>query len=312
MTSECGDAVAAAAVVGAVAQTATDDGAGASGTEAPPVPRGFAFDANAPGAHDVVAGGDLEAPEFPVTGEAAYDLTYVSAFLRKAPPPPGSKYATVLLNYIWPSWWREAVEASGAVLLADNGAGRLLAEIKKSYIPPLKKIQIEGDFDSLSPEAHEYFRSRGVPIRRNPSQDTTDAMKVLDLIRGDPEHADSVKLLLGAFGGRFDHVMTQFCVISLYGYNVHLHGDGNTAVLVPPNTRATIRVDRSILETVGVLPINGPTKVFTHNLRWDMANLVLDYKAGIVSSCNDVVADEFVIQADKDVIVVITYKEGYW
>jgi len=264
------------------------------------------------GAHEVVAGGDLEGPEFPVTSEADYDLTYVAAFIRMEKPRAGLEFDTVLLNYTWPGWWKKAVAASGAVLLADNGAGRLLAEIKKGYEPSLDKIRVEGDFDSLSPEAYEYFASRGVPIRKNPSQDTTDTMKVLDLIRDQPEHASTIKLLLGAFGGRFDHVMTQFCVVSLYGYNVHLHGDGNSAIVVPPNTRATIHVDRTILETVGVLPLNGPTKVFTRNLRWDMANLVLDYKAGFVSSCNDVVADEFVIQADKDVIVVITYKPGYW
>lgn len=74
---------------------------------------------------------------------------------------------------------------------------------------------ITGDFDSLRPSVRVWYESRGVPLVHDPSQDSTDFGKSMNIVRShDPEssyigdkevpHPKMTVLAMGGIGGRVD------------------------------------------------------------------------------------------------------------
>jgi thiamine pyrophosphokinase len=74
--------------------------------------------------------------------------------------------------------------------------------------PDLVPDWIHGDLDSLSKETTDYYKN--VEATKDPNQDTNDLTKCLNLLlkkRGETDCAKTTVVVLGVFGGRFDHEM---------------------------------------------------------------------------------------------------------
>ncbi|EFA76799.1 hypothetical protein PPL_09551 [Heterostelium album PN500] len=70
------------------------------------------------------------------------------------------------------------------VICADGGANRLYKFCEQRdtldyFIPDF----IKGDCDSVDQAVHEYYTKKGVPIITDPSQDSTDLMKAIEIVR---------------------------------------------------------------------------------------------------------------------------------
>ncbi len=112
-----------------------------------------------------------------------------------APDPDG-------LSRSWPGW----ADDLGLVIAADGGA--LIAEAL-GFRPEL----VVGDGDSLGPAEVERLRNAGVAVEIAPvDKDESDAELAIDacLARG----ATSITIV-GAFGGRLDHALTNIWLLAL-------------------------------------------------------------------------------------------------
>ena len=119
-----------------------------------------------------------------------------------------------LFSHLWD-------EASVRVC-ADGAANRLhdalsverRAALRAACIPPAERRSnqlpdvITGDLDSIRPEVLEFYEQIGVPVVREPEQDTHDFEKCLRWLQATHEaaaHEEAYSVVaFGAFGGRLD------------------------------------------------------------------------------------------------------------
>jgi len=138
-------------------------------------------------------------------------------------------------------------------------------------------------------------------------QDTTDLMKCLsavsEWVQGRGRAVRTV--VLGAFGGRFDHVMGNLWALHRFvGEDILLVGDGNVARLLPPG-ESRVRVLRDTEgPECGIVPLLGRARVSSQGLRWDMDALELSFD-GIISTSNLADADEVHITTDVPVLFTL-------
>lgn len=300
-----------------------------------------------------------------VNVDAHYDLRYVDTLQASqpdlCPDSTGSgEYHVILLNYLWPSWWRNAIADAKTVILADGAASRLAAvaagetlnecgrhegssaelrvaadtvcRLLSSALGAAKFISV-GDYDSMTPRTVEFLETYGIARNHVPEQDSTDGSKALTLLlnllsvnkSSGPSSAPATPvtpviprvLMLGAFGGRLDHCLCHFCLLHKYGSQctIHLHGDNNVALLIPPTqvssqrepSPVTLSLPRSLkIDAVGVIAHNGPCRVWSEGLKWDMNGLLLGYET-IQSGCNVPLSKSVRVSSDGFVIFTLSY-----
>ncbi|KWX14463.1 Thiamin pyrophosphokinase [Giardia duodenalis assemblage B] len=261
------------------------------------------------------------------------------------------EYHVILLNYLWPSWWQVAIAEAKTVILADGAAARLASVVAgetlnecKRYEGSLTELQATadttqrllssaagtnkfvsvGDYDSMTPRALEFLDTYGIARNHVPDQDSTDGAKALDLLltllsanRSSYMQTVPHVLFLGAFGGRLDHCLCHISLLHKYSTKcaIHLHGDGNVALLIPPTYDSLQREpsfitlslpELSNIEAVGVIAHNGPCRVWSGGLKWDMEGLLLGYEA-MQSGCNIPLSTRIRISSDGFVIFILTY-----
>lgn len=103
-------------------------------------------------------------------------------------------------------------------ICADGGFNRLLdyAKTSESPLEALLPQLIIGDLDSISNEALDLAKHRGVIVERDSCQDTTDFRKALNALakyaRGELSSKPTV-VVFGALDGRFDHTGASISVL---------------------------------------------------------------------------------------------------
>lgn len=270
-------------------------------------------------------------------------------------PASMGEYHVILLNYLWPPWWHGAVAGAKTVVLADGAASRLasvaagktLNECRRYEGTPAElraaadgicsilssaegasKFISVGDYDSMTPETIEFLNTYGIVRNHVPNQDSTDGSKAITLLltllstRVSSSAPTTPRvLILGAFGGRLDHCLCHFCLFHKYNDRciIHLHGDGNVALLIPPTYSSSNKEPRFItlslpelskVEAVGVVAHNGPCRVWSKGLKWDMDGLLLGYEA-MQSGCNVPLYTNIRISSDGFVIFTLTHNPTY-
>lgn len=264
------------------------------------------------------------------------------------------EYHVVLLNYLWPSWWQSVVANAKTVILADGAASRLasvaagttLNECKRYEGTPTElrasadniinillssrgtsKFISVGDYDSMTPKTIGFLDNYEIERNHVPDQDSTDGSKAITLLLTSLGAKSSAHVsapprifILGAFGGRLDHCLCHFCLLHKYNdkCTIHLHGDENIALLIPPTYSNTdnepcfitlFLPELSMIEAVGVIAHNGPCHVWSKGLKWDMDGLLLGYEA-VQSGCNIPLSTNVKISSDGFVIFTLTYNSN--
>ncbi len=95
------------------------------------------------------------------------------------------------------------------VICADGGANGI---VKSGIVPNI----ILGDLDSITKANLNYFRKKGVEIRKISEQDTTDFEKSLFYIL---ENNLNNVIVFGAVSSRPDHTLNNFSILKRY-YNI--------------------------------------------------------------------------------------------
>lgn len=230
----------------------------------------------------------------------------------------------IVLNHTLPEITADLWRRSHYKICADGGANRIFdelpalvdnnmrSEVRTEYVPDA----IAGDLDSMRPDVQKFYASLGVPAKDlSADQDSTDLEKCLQLLKKEmravgaaADGADDVIVILGAIGGRFDHTLANLNVLYCNpDDHLVLMGDGNLVRLLPRGA-SEVRMNAEA-ESIqcGVVPLNGPSRVTSSGLRWDMEDLELKF-CGLLSTSNQVASDVVTVQCSEPCLWISVLK----
>ncbi|PAV16684.1 Thiamin pyrophosphokinase [Pyrrhoderma noxium] len=212
-------------------------------------------------------------------------------------------FSEELLSRVWNSChWRAC---------ADGGANRLYNVLKSSsdlnettYIPDL----IKGDLDSLNPAIRKHYEELGVPVVKDPDQDSTDLMKCIsaleELESRTPDKPQFTIVLLGGLSGRFDQTIHTVSYLHRLAKRRH-----RTFVVTDDNIGWCLNSGEHIIEidpelvgpTCGLLPVGVDSSVITtRGLKWNLRQFESSFD-GLVSSSNAAVEKEIYVSTSRPI-----------
>ncbi|MYH95415.1 MAG: thiamine diphosphokinase [Acidimicrobiia bacterium] len=155
--------------------------------------------------------------------------------------------------------------ANPVVVAADHGLDHAVAA-------GLTVAVAIGDMDSVSPEALITAEQSGTRIERHPpDKDQTDLELALELAA---RLADRV-IVIGASGGRLDHLMGNLAVMASpqwSGVDIEAWLGQAQAVVVHHHRVLDVEPDT----TVSLFALGGPARVTTTGLAWPLNDEILD------------------------------------
>ncbi|WVQ84572.1 thiamine pyrophosphokinase [Cryptococcus sp. DSM 104549] len=173
------------------------------------------------------------------------------------------KYALIIVNQpIRKDLLDRAWKAVDVRLCADGGANRLYqVDTEQAYLPDM----IKGDLDSLRSDVREHYESRGVPIKHDPDEYSTDLMKCIEEV---PK--DYALVLLGGLSGRVDQTVHTMSLLHKLERDIFVL-DGESMAWVLREGEHTIHIDHNTMgQTCGILPVGiDSANVRTKGLKWD-------------------------------------------
>ncbi|GAM27525.1 hypothetical protein SAMD00019534_107010 [Acytostelium subglobosum LB1] len=185
---------------------------------------------------------------------------------------------------------REAIQylwsKCALVICADGGANRLFKYCLDTNCQ-LVPDYIKGDLDSIDEAVREYYTKIGVPITTDPSQDSTDLMKAMELVREVEQTHDitfSNIYVSGGLGGNISHEIANI-------NNMHMNPDtrmvlfseGNIAWYINPKFKHTIHLKSGV--NCSVIPFAGTVdEVTTTGLRWNLDHHEMKFGAMVSTS----------------------------
>ncbi|KAL3836299.1 hypothetical protein ACJMK2_021736 [Sinanodonta woodiana] len=206
-----------------------------------------------------------------------------------------SKLVLILLNQpigsslqILKVLWKKAIFKAAT----DGSVNHLFSELgesRDSYLPDI----ISGDFDSATPSTLEYYKGKGVEIIPTPEQDATDFTKSIRITaKKTKDMQKDAVVILGAFGGRMDHVFGNIDTLFeagklMPGVPVYLLSDDSLVTLLEKDIKTEIHIDSGYEgEWCGLIPIGCPCEhVTTSGLKWNLDDDVLKF-GELVSTSN--------------------------
>jgi thiamine pyrophosphokinase len=174
--------------------------------------------------------------------------------------------------------------------------------------------------DSLRPEVRDYFTTGPchAEIIHDPDQYSTDFGKAVKYIRSNPE-APKDTVVLGGIGGRLDQGLSQLHHLYLFqnepGYpqgRLYLVSEESVTILLKTGTHRIIVRDYGeewFGKHVGILPLQGPSRITTKGLEWDVTDWLTEF-GGQVSTSNHVLPETNVVKVHttRDVLFTIALK----
>ncbi|WP_419925954.1 thiamine diphosphokinase [Candidatus Poriferisocius sp.] len=155
--------------------------------------------------------------------------------------------------------------ADPVVVAADAGLDHALA----AGLTPAVAV---GDMDSVSPEALAVAEQSGTRIERHPAdKDQTDLELALELAT---RLADQI-IVIGAAGGRLDHLIGNLTVLSSPQWSgVNIEAWLGNALAVVAHSHRVLDVEPGA--TVSLFAVGGPARVTTTGLAWPLTDELLD------------------------------------
>lgn len=200
-------------------------------------------------------------------------------------------------------------------ICADGAANRLFDFLgnecfRATHMPDL----IRGDLDSLRGDVRSFYEGRGVSVERDGCQDTHDMDKCLKALEEYSSlrkgvAAEEMKVVvLGAFGGRMDHVMANLNMLfcrRAFGRMVLLSSD-SLAMFLPPGEHL-VHPNRAMEgPTCALVPLGAPCpRVTTSGLRWNLSEGELRF-GGLVSTSNEFGEDPVRVRTEGAGVVWIS------
>jgi thiamine pyrophosphokinase len=188
---------------------------------------------------------------------------------------------------------------NGCKIFADGGSNRMFDLDKEKYIPDY----IIGDLDSISDTAYKHYLSKKVEIKKIPDQDNTDLGKCLDFIQSKYGGNFDNIFILGAFGGRFDHVMGNLNFSFKYQEyeKLILLGDGNYGIILREGENEILPNFDIETKQCSIVPMFGKAVLTTEGLKWNMNNAPSEF-GGLVSTSNIIAEEKVLIHSTKPVL----------
>jgi thiamine pyrophosphokinase len=175
---------------------------------------------------------------------------------------------------------------------------------------------IAGDLDSIHPHVREDYEAAGSVVLQDKDENRHDLDKALDVVLSkDESPADVTVLVLGAFGGRFDHEVAALQVLyrhsATFGRLLLVGNETLAELLLPGEHEIVPNKDVEHGGHCGLLPIGVPVaSITTTGLRWNLSAHSLSFgERGLVSSSN--IIDDNVIRVHTSDPVVWTTEHWF-
>lgn len=244
----------------------------------------------------------------------AASTQHSTAFLSGADQP---KLALVLLNVdrgealqtsLLSSLWSHA----SVKVCADGAANRLHDSLPEEERSTMLPDLIIGDLDSLRDDVASYYQAKGVRTTEEPDQDSHDFEKCLRWLEQrqleEQQSGDATPfsvVAFGAFGGRLDQTMANLNM--LYAFcrfeRFVLLCEASLAFLLPPGKNVIAPNRRLESGSCGLIPLGGRCdRVTTSGLRWDLDGSAPLEFGSLVSSSNEVVGSQVVIETESPLL----------
>lgn len=194
----------------------------------------------------------------------------------------------------WTLW-----SSAQLTVCADGGANRLFDRSQSVDAQELVVPQfIKGDLDSLRGDVREFYERKGAVVVHDPSQDTNDLDKCLQLIHevqereGNDQQRYAV-MIFGAMGGRFDQEMQNINALFRWSERfaqMVLLSEDTTVRLLLPGIQHVIRPNLHFeTRTCGLIPVDGAcASTTTSGLKWNLDGDEMKF-GGLISSSNHIV-----------------------
>lgn len=276
-----------------------------------------------PPQRSVSAGRSRSAPTSASSGSGGFDMA--AAQLRVKYPglktwavagllsdrPLRSPFALIILNQpvtrldtLFHAWASSAVR-----FCADGGANRLYDALDPDEREQMLPTMIKGDLDSIRPDVRSFYASRGVPIKRDPSEYSTDLQKCIEEVERieDASGKHFSLLFFGGLSGRLDqtlHVISVLFKCREKRRDTFVMSEESLAWVLDAGVHAIEANYATMGQTCGILPIGGPAFVRTQGLEWN-----LDWETSIegqLSTSNHLLPSEPVVLVDTTAAVVWT------
>ncbi|KAM7313226.1 thiamine pyrophosphokinase 1 [Ixodes scapularis] len=153
---------------------------------------------------------------------------------------------------------------------------------------------LTGDFDSVSKETMEFYKSRGTKVVHTPDQDRTDLTKALMVIGEHcQEHSlqvDYVLVICGSFD-RMDHMMADFNTLfvsrGFLGSATACLMLDNSLTWLLDTGRHRVRTPLHLVGSwCGLVPLGQPSQsVTTTGLKWNLDKSAMNF-GGLISTSN--------------------------
>lgn len=199
---------------------------------------------------------------------------------------PANPYAVLILNQPLNKNALDAVLAAAEMLVcADAGADRLYKYDKEADNGTKTRLPdaIVGDLDSVSEEVAMHYRNRGVPVIKDPDQESTDFTKCLKWIRTtQTEKVEAAGkeldvVVLGGLGGRVDQGFSQIHHLYLATTSqdllcgrIYLLSEQSLTFVLSDGSNAIFIEPGFFEKHVGIIPVLGPACLTTNGLEWDV------------------------------------------
>ena len=190
----------------------------------------------------------------------------------------------------------------GDLILCADGGSRHALDMG------LRPDLVVGDLDSLSSADRARISQLGCAIQQHPA-DKNETDLELALLHAVTHYPDHEVLILGGFGGRFDHMLANVLLLAhprLLGRPIRFVDDRQSAWLLaadPPPGETTIAGAPG--DVVSLLPLGGPAYVAsTTGLRWPLRNETLAFGATRGVS-NEMTAAVATVRLGEGVVVCV-------
>ena len=201
-------------------------------------------------------------------------------------------------------------------MLADGAANRIydgpdeVSRRSKSKTEAREEVMpdaIVGDLDSIREDVKLYYQQRNVLVSdQSEDQDSTDLMKSLKYVQDEMEKKgcgtkEYTVAVLGAFGGRLDHVLGHLNLLYQYKDMDLVLLDNCSLAMLVQGGKTTIDVDEECEgPTCGLIPLGGgETRATTTGLVWNLDKDTHVLKiGGLISSCNKLDGNVVTVDAD--------------
>ncbi|GAA5922463.1 thiamine diphosphokinase [Sporobolomyces koalae] len=266
----------------------------------------------------------------------ATQLWDTASFLTRSETEPST--ALVILNTPLPpqSLFRRMWKTARVRYCADGGANRLYDRFVKgkgkldsddawtdddanelNWLPDL----VLGDLDSLRDDVREYYEQKGVEVRRDRDEFSTDLGKnVAELARFEQTQPAPLQLVIvGGLSGRLDQTIhTLHALVQLVEKEkrerVWAIGKESAACILPKG-KHHLRIDlESFGKTCGILPLgSAEAYVTTSGLEWDLGPTSYMYPtsfAEAVSTSNHLVQPDVTIETDVNIVWTMEIRGG--